>query len=60
MVLHVVMYKPKPGTTHEEIEIALEHVKETVETPTPHVMQALQFCNLPDVSVKWLRDRAGA
>lgn len=28
MVLHIVMYKPKPGTMNKEIQIALGHVKE--------------------------------
>ena len=28
MVLHIVIYKPKPGTTNAEIETALAHVEE--------------------------------
>jgi hypothetical protein len=28
MILHIVMLKPKPGTTDEEIQVVLEHVKE--------------------------------
>ena len=45
MVLHVVMYKPKPGTTNQEIETALKHVKE-LQPKIPGLLEVRTGANL--------------
>lgn len=45
MVFHIVMYKPKPGTTNEEIEMALEHVK-ALQPKIPGLLEVRTGANL--------------